>query len=636
MRTLAPGTVAVAIFAVTGCSSFGLRDGGRVAHKAPTATRGLATPYADTAATPGDAFLKLGGVPSDWQQNYVADQLQLGAYHEQQHRWRDAAACYERALQKDPRNFAAHHRLAIVNDLQGHFVEAEQHYLAALESDITNSDVLSDLGYSYLLQRRFRESEQALSEAVQNQPNHQFALGHLGTLHGLRGDYQRAREYFTRAGGELRAQQELAKLFPFGPQSTGTPVDVTGQVNPFDDRTPAESINTNVSTRNSSPNPPPNEATRKLAEQIAMGRQKLTAANATSPGNPGPPGQSRAGYVASGASAADIAAQRRQSALEYLRSGPTPPSAINRAFSQLDAEAARALPRNSFGNGNLGAGAGRSGDALRHDATTSIAQASAAIPTGLNEVAPRDVIAIPTQPPHGGVAQIPTRIPDTTVNPFAAPGDSRSVEQARAIAAQMGLNSGSGLLPPVSAPDVGSRSQPAATSPASGFVGAPSTHSESILMQPPIGSPTVRQSLSNTAAQQAPSWNGQAAKNSLSNDELAPWGHGPAPAKPSAGDPTTNPQLIPRGNCEASLRLLPNAEGVSRANLLPNANVAAENVRPAADVTRSSTDLMSQFQLQQQQILQLQQELDRVRQQGGTYQLYQHSTGMPSSQALPR
>lgn len=649
MRTLAPRTVAVAIFALTGCSSFGLREGGSIARNTPAPAHSLSQGHARSATAPSDAFAKLDGARADWKQSIVAEQLQQGAYLEQKGRLRDAAACYERALQKDSRNVAAHHRLAIVSDLQGHYVEAEQHYLAALESDITNSDVLSDLGYSYLLQRRFHESEQALQEALQHQPSHQFALGHLGTLFGLQGDYPRAREYLTRAGGEVKAQQELAKLFPQGPTTTSAIATTAGPANPFEISQPPL-----TAAASSQPAPTnaaqfPNEATRKLAEQMAQERQRLMQPNAGQPpavrsdvpmtsGMNNQVRDARTTGATSGVAAGALAEQRRQQALDYLKNGPTNPNDLNRIFSQLDAEATRQSQGSTSRPNDTSAIPSRSFDAARRDGgVRPLAQASGTTLPEPDGLPTRDTVTqIPTNPPHGGVAHIPTQIPEAPGNPFAGQGDPQSIEQARAIAAQMGLNAGSTSLPPVAAPDPTSRYQSAGTLAPNANSAAIAPRSESILMQPPAGSPTVRQSLATSAAQQPPPWNSQQTRNPSAGGNFAQSNQGPGAAAPPVGEPVTNPQLIPNANGATNSRLLPNADGSTRSNLLPNANVAPENVRPTSDPTRSPTDLMNQFQQQQQQILYLQQELDRMRQQGATYQMYQHSTGLPSSQTLPR
>ncbi|MBI5757933.1 MAG: tetratricopeptide repeat protein [Planctomycetales bacterium] len=652
----APRTVAVAILALTGCGSFDLRHGGTIAHKPlgtsndVTQNSALGTGAKSNGSAQAKSPVKLDGASAEWKQAYVTEQLQQGGLHEQKGRTREARACYERALQKDPGNVTAHHRLAIACDLESQYIEAEQHYLAALEAGLANSDVLSDLGYSYLLQRRYFESEQALQEALQYNANHQFALGHLGTLYGLQGDFQRSREYLTRAGGEVKAQQELARLFPQGPTANPA-IAAQGTANPptSGQNLAANGVRTPPTT-DTAPLPAaqyPNEATRKLAEQIAIERQKLAQLNTgksdrSATGSPSvgttnlPPDRRNA--EASGANAGALAEQRRQRALDYLRNGPSPSNDLNRKFAELDSE----RPPRSIGSLNSGPG-GPSAGVTQFDVnqsvgrTAPIAQASGSQPSGqVGLPMERGVTQIPTQPSSGNVSPIPTQIADTLGNPFARQNDSQSIEQARAIAAQMGLGAGTGSLPPVTAPDPSSRSRPAIGPAPSANPVATAPQANGILLQPPANSPTVQQALAKPPIQQPPQWSPQPPRQLPPGGNFAPLPQSQANTAPPTGAQTAVPQLLPNASGPSNTKLLPNADLPTHANFIPNTNVAPGNTPHATDPTQASPDLINQFQQQQQTILKYQQELDRLRQQGSTYQMYQYSTGQPSTQNVPR
>ena len=637
MRIHAPRTVAVAILAITGCGSFDLRHGGTIAHKLPAASE-------DTAQ--GGSTANQRAQRFDGQSSYVAEQLQQGGLHEQQGHVREARACYVRALQKDPGNVTAHHRLAITHDLDGQYIESEQHYLAALESGLANSDVLSDLGYSYLLQRRYYESEQALQEALQNNPNHQFALGHLGTLYGWQGDYQRAKEYLTRAGGEVKAQQELARLFPQGP-TMNPAIAAQGPLSPL-----ANGQNSMASTTRKPPATAaaatpatqyPNDATRKLAEQIALERQKLAKTNAGSPNRTAagvPPASTnnlpndRRGAVAAapGANAAALAEQKRQRALDYLRNGPT--HDLNRKFSELDSQAGSRpngglIPR----AGGTAAGEAQFGGIPHADRPLPIEQTSG-IQTS-EQGSPsmdRNVTQIPTQSPRGNASPIPTQIPDTVGNPFARPGDSHSIEQARAIAAQMGFGAGTGSLPPVTAPDPNSRTRSATASAPGANTIATTPQADSILLQPPANSPTVQQALTKPPIQQPPPWSPQPPRQLPPGGNFAPLPQSQGNSAPPSGTPVTVPQLLPNANGQSQARPVPNAELPARANLLNNANVGTGSAATVTDATPNRQDVVDLFQQQQQTIQHYQQELDRLRQQNSTLQMYEYTSGQPGVQ----
>jgi tetratricopeptide (TPR) repeat protein len=654
MRIHAPRTVAVAILALTGCGSFDLRHGGTIAHK-PLGTSNDVTQNSapgtgakSNGSAQANSPVKLDGASAEWKQVYVTEQLQQGGWHEQKGRTREARACYERALQKDPGNVTAHHRLAIACDLEGQYIEAEQHYLAALEPGLANSDVLSDLGYSYLLQRRYHESEQALQEALQYNANHQFALGHLGTLYGSQGDYQRSREYLTRAGGEVKAQQELARLFPQGPTANPA-IAAQGTANPITSgqNLAANAARTPPTSDTATAAQYPNEATRKLAEQIAIERQKLAQFNTgksdrSTTGSPStgtanlPPDRRTA--EASGTKAAALAEQRRQRALDYLHNGPSHSNDLNRRFAELDSERS---PR-SIGGVNSGPG-GPAAGVTQFDVNQAagraapIAQASGSQPSGQGGLPmERGVTQIPTQPSSGNVSPIPTQIPDTLGNPFARQSDSQSIEQARAIAAQMGLGAGTGSLPPVTAPDPSSRSRLALGPAPSANTVATAPQANGILLQPPANSPTVQQALAKPPIQQPPQWSPQPPRQLPPGGNFAPLPQSQGNNSAPAGAQTTIPQLLPNASGPSNTKLLPNADLPTHANFIANANVGTGNAPPVTDPTQVSPDLINQFQQQQQIILKYQQELDRLRQQGSTYQMYQYSTGQPSTQNVPR
>jgi len=100
----------------------------------------------------------------------------------------------------------------MIDDDQGRFTEAENHYLAVLRQSPDNPDLLASLGWSYQLQGKYEDSERVLQEALRRDPHHQTALYNLGWLYGNRGDYDRALAIFREAGSEAQAQQALAEL----------------------------------------------------------------------------------------------------------------------------------------------------------------------------------------------------------------------------------------------------------------------------------------------------------------------------------------------------------------------------------------------------------------------------------------
>ncbi len=126
---------------------------------------------------------------------------------------------YQQVVRQSPKHAHAHHRLGVVADKLQHYAAAKRHYETALNYLAPNnhserSIVLSDLGYSHLLQGNFPSSEQALASALESNEHNLIAWRNLGLLHGYRGDYQRAFDAFSHAGGEQDAYAKLDRLFP--------------------------------------------------------------------------------------------------------------------------------------------------------------------------------------------------------------------------------------------------------------------------------------------------------------------------------------------------------------------------------------------------------------------------------------
>jgi Tfp pilus assembly protein PilF len=144
----------------------------------------------------------------------VNDLLAMGTRSREAGDLRGARSAFEQALRLSPNNVYANYQLAMVDDDQGRFAEAENHYLAVLRQspNSPNPDVLASMGWSYQLQGRYDDSERVLQDALRYDPKHQTALYNLGWLYGNRGEYDRALATFRRAGSEVQAQQALAEL----------------------------------------------------------------------------------------------------------------------------------------------------------------------------------------------------------------------------------------------------------------------------------------------------------------------------------------------------------------------------------------------------------------------------------------
>lgn len=132
-----------------------------------------------------------------------------------------AKSLYEQVLVLQPQNAEAHHRLGVLADQDGRYLEAQQHYQAALQQQPQNASLLSDIGYSFYSQDRLDEAEQYLKAALQMQPENQYARNNLAQVYGRRAqqtgspaDYKLAQEQFQLALGPQGAEQQMQQILP--------------------------------------------------------------------------------------------------------------------------------------------------------------------------------------------------------------------------------------------------------------------------------------------------------------------------------------------------------------------------------------------------------------------------------------
>ncbi|QDU79056.1 tetratricopeptide repeat protein [Polystyrenella longa] len=192
--------------------------------------------------------------------------LREGQAYESAGDFDQAKQVYKQVLASQPVNSRAHHRLAVLADLQKNYTEAEQHYRQAMLDSPLDPELLSDLGYSYLLQNRYSESQSYLTQAVQMAPTHTRAVNNLGLLHAKQGQYDQALAMFRKTGTESEAQMKLSSIAPgytagnnqavasnnSAPQNNSGVVNANAQVvsqapvgmNPFTQFTPQASQNT--------------------------------------------------------------------------------------------------------------------------------------------------------------------------------------------------------------------------------------------------------------------------------------------------------------------------------------------------------------------------------------------------------
>jgi protein O-mannosyl-transferase len=120
----------------------------------------------------------------------VATRLQLD-------HWRTGAAVFERAIQCDRNNFAAHYYLGNAWFEQGKFQAAEAEYRAALGIRPRYADARANLGLALSKQGKTEEALTNYLAALQLQPQHAEAHKNLGVLLAERGQFEAAAAHFT-------------------------------------------------------------------------------------------------------------------------------------------------------------------------------------------------------------------------------------------------------------------------------------------------------------------------------------------------------------------------------------------------------------------------------------------------------
>ncbi|MEZ6068192.1 MAG: tetratricopeptide repeat protein [Planctomycetaceae bacterium] len=104
-------------------------------------------------------------------------------------------------LAQAPDHPVAHHRLAVIADLDRDFARAAQHYARALQRNGDDPQLLHDVGYSYLLQDRPNDAIPYLAKALERNPEFELAARKLA-------------DAYVRTGQEQLAQQVLASVMP--------------------------------------------------------------------------------------------------------------------------------------------------------------------------------------------------------------------------------------------------------------------------------------------------------------------------------------------------------------------------------------------------------------------------------------
>jgi Tfp pilus assembly protein PilF len=133
----------------------------------------------------------------------------------------EAAALYDRARTLDSAYETLTHRLAVLHDSQGAFVQADIEYQRALELAPNNPDLWNDFGYSHYCRGNWAQAEEALRKTLAIKPDHKRACVNLGLVLVQAGRPDESYKAFTKVvppaqahcniGFALAAKGEMAE-----------------------------------------------------------------------------------------------------------------------------------------------------------------------------------------------------------------------------------------------------------------------------------------------------------------------------------------------------------------------------------------------------------------------------------------
>lgn len=111
----------------------------------------------------------------------------------------NAAKCYRRAIEHNPRYAEAYANLGLICQATGNFSEAVEFYRKAVAYDPDLLPAHQNLGVVLMMLGEVDAAEESFRQAIAISPGHTSALQHLGVIAGQRGDFQQAEAFLHRA-----------------------------------------------------------------------------------------------------------------------------------------------------------------------------------------------------------------------------------------------------------------------------------------------------------------------------------------------------------------------------------------------------------------------------------------------------
>ena len=111
-------------------------------------------------------------------------------------------------------NFSeAFNLLGVCYDEKGQYESAQDEYKKALKIEPNNARFLNNIGYSFYLSSDFGGSVKYYKRGLKITPNDRRMHNNIGLAYGRKGDYDKAKEHFTVAVGEVGALLNLGFIY---------------------------------------------------------------------------------------------------------------------------------------------------------------------------------------------------------------------------------------------------------------------------------------------------------------------------------------------------------------------------------------------------------------------------------------
>ncbi len=125
----------------------------------------------------------------------------------------EAEADLKKAIRLDEDNSTAHAALAILQDMQGRFDEADEHHKRALELVPRNARYWNDWGFARFSRGKNVQAIEAYRTALQIEPTFRRARTNLGFAYARSGDFTRAAQQFELAETPAAARNNLGVAY---------------------------------------------------------------------------------------------------------------------------------------------------------------------------------------------------------------------------------------------------------------------------------------------------------------------------------------------------------------------------------------------------------------------------------------